>query len=112
MTLSQKDMQTIRWKTGLKWEGYELIWCDLCRTAAIVCSFCHNSSCNGSGCEKCLKDHERFPKKDYNRDYFIAKDGEEGKTTIEFMKENYSKEEIRALNAIFGEKVDEEVKKI
>ena len=40
-----------------KWKDkYPITWCDLCDTAIIICPECHNSSCNGGGCNKCIND--------------------------------------------------------
>ena len=31
-------------------------WCELCKIQCVACEHCKNTSCNGSGCEKCYKD--------------------------------------------------------
>jgi len=40
----------------MKFEG-RWFFCELCDCLAISCPHCRNTSCNGSGCEKC---HEEF----------------------------------------------------
>jgi len=46
-----------------QWKGkYAVTWCHLCDTAVILCPVCHNSSCNGGGCNKCVKDFAEFGK--------------------------------------------------
>jgi hypothetical protein len=51
---------------GKLWKNkYAVDWCELCRTAIIICPKCQNSSCNGGGCEECLKDWAEF--KEYKR---------------------------------------------
>lgn len=40
-----------------KWKDkYPITWCELCETAIIICTHCHNSSCNGGGCDICIND--------------------------------------------------------
>jgi hypothetical protein len=40
---------------------YRIVYCALCRTIAIVCPHCHNTSCNGGGCDEC---HDAFENRD------------------------------------------------
>jgi hypothetical protein len=43
------------------WKGkYKIKWCEMCRTATIVCETCKNSSCNGGGCKECDADFTYF----------------------------------------------------
>lgn len=45
------------------WMGkYKIKWCELCRTANIVCEKCKNSSCNGGGCSECDEAFTSFSK--------------------------------------------------
>ena len=37
---------------------YEWFWCGTCNCAAIKCSQCNNTSCNGGGCDMCNRDFE------------------------------------------------------
>lgn len=37
-----------------------LFFCELCECLCMVCEHCKNTSCNGSGCEKCLPIHKKF----------------------------------------------------
>ena len=42
-----------------KWRGkYPITWCDECDVAIIICPHCHNSSCNGGGCDICINDQD------------------------------------------------------
>ena len=48
-------------KIAMKWKNkYEMNYCELCNTWAIVCDKCKNSSCNGSSCEECHEDSINF----------------------------------------------------
>ena len=42
-----------------KWRNkYEFDWCDLCDCAIVICNEpeCHGTTCNCTGCEKCIND--------------------------------------------------------
>lgn len=46
---------------GAKWKGkYTVSYCHACDTAIIICPECHNASCTGGGCEKCIADFKEF----------------------------------------------------
>lgn len=38
---------------------FKWFYCDLCEVQAIRCEECGNTSCNGSGCKKCLDDFRK-----------------------------------------------------
>lgn len=46
------------------WKGYKIRWCGLCGAHVIGCNDpnCQATSCNGTGCEKCLNDFKDFDK--------------------------------------------------
>lgn len=40
----------------MKYKNYKIKYCDHCDTPITICPVCKNSSCNGGGCESCIKD--------------------------------------------------------
>ena len=54
-----------RTNTWMGKQGEYLVnWCELCETYIIGCldKNCKGTSCNCTGCDKCIKDHEEFNK--------------------------------------------------
>jgi hypothetical protein len=44
-----------------KWKNiYNVVWCQKCKIASIICPACGTCSCNGGSCEKCHEDFEQF----------------------------------------------------
>lgn len=44
-----------------KWRNkYPIGWCHHCNRAIIECPACHNTSCNGGGCNECHDDFSEF----------------------------------------------------
>lgn len=61
------------------WKTYQLDYCDICGCICIVCPVCGNSSCNGSGCDKCIADFVEFiglhyPDLHYSKDDIIQEE--------------------------------------
>lgn len=56
----------------MKFKGYTVVWCGLCKYPVIVCPVCKNGSCNGSSCGLCHEDFLEFAKveKQYLRKFF------------------------------------------
>lgn len=58
---------------GLWKDKYRVGWCDLCGTAYIACpeKDCQGTSCNSTGCTKCIEDFKEFNEtvKTYVEDY-------------------------------------------
>ena len=61
------------------WKGknatYEVSWCSLCQVFSIQkeggCQ-CHGSSCNATGCPKCLKDFDLFRQGKYRLTQYLS----------------------------------------
>lgn len=53
-------------------EKYQIEWCELCNTAIITCPDCNNSSCSGSGCEKCHNVFSEFNKISKNVGFYLS----------------------------------------
>jgi hypothetical protein len=69
--MTEKDMLDDIFSKG-KWKNkYEVSWCDLCETAIIVCPVCKNASCNGSGCEECMKDADEWSKTKHLLEHYL-----------------------------------------
>lgn len=46
----------------MTWKGYKVKWCETCHVPYIVCPKCHNSTCNGGGCDFCHDIFDEFLK--------------------------------------------------
>jgi hypothetical protein len=58
----QETLDEIFGETPIWKNTYKIKWCELCRTAIIVCPVCKNTSCNGSGCKECNDEFDLFNK--------------------------------------------------
>jgi hypothetical protein len=69
--MSEKELLDDIFEKG-KWKDkYTVSWCDLCETAVITCPVCKNSSCNGSGCEECMKDADEWSKTKHLLEHYL-----------------------------------------
>lgn len=53
-------------------DKYKLRWCDLCETVSALCPECKNGSCNGGGCESCMKDYPDWKKTKHSINNYLS----------------------------------------
>ena len=69
------------------WKGkYPLSYCELCETVCIKCPACNNVSCNGGGCDECMKDYPEWSETKHHYESYLTTEENKAVSKVRFLK--------------------------